>query len=165
VLYDKVAEHLGFIRYHKQFAIYPFDKGAVMLLTGGCFCGAVRYEADGTPFHETNCHCSICRRTTGAPFVAWFSVRPTEFRIVRGDPVRFKTTQKAVRAFCSTCGTQLTFAHADFPNEIDVTTSSLDDPELVPSRDNTRTSSRLRWIGANSLPDYPDGRSDPLSKV
>jgi hypothetical protein len=31
------------------------------MLTGGRFCGAMRYEADGKPFHETNCHCSICR--------------------------------------------------------------------------------------------------------
>ena len=43
------------------------------MLTGGCFCGAIRYEARGTPFHESNCHCSICRRTTGAPFVTWFA--------------------------------------------------------------------------------------------
>jgi len=39
------------------------------MLTGGCFCGAIRYEADGAPFRETNCHCSICHRTTGAPFL------------------------------------------------------------------------------------------------
>jgi AraC-like DNA-binding protein len=31
------------------------------MLTGGRFCGSIRYEADGKPFHETNCHCSICR--------------------------------------------------------------------------------------------------------
>ncbi len=43
------------------------------MLRGGCFCGNIRYEAVGTPFNETNCHCSICRRTTGAPFVTWFS--------------------------------------------------------------------------------------------
>jgi hypothetical protein len=128
------------------------------VLRGGCFCGAVRYAADGPPFQETNCHCSICRRTTGAPFVAWFSVRRTGFRVVKGEPVRFNTTAQGVRTFCSTCGTQLTFTHADFPDEIDVTTSSLDDPESVPPRDNTRTSSRLRWIGPNGLPDYPEAR-------
>jgi putative acetyltransferase len=39
---------------------------------------------------------------------------------------------------CCRCGTQLTFEHADFPDEIDVTTSSLDNPELIALRDNTR---------------------------
>ena len=64
------------------------------MLTGGCFCGAVRYEAGGTPFDETNCHCSICRRTTGAPFVTWFSVRRSDFRVIKGEPARFTSTEK-----------------------------------------------------------------------
>jgi hypothetical protein len=126
---------------------------------GGCFCGAIRYEAEGTPFHETNCHCSICRRTTGAPFVTWFSVRPGDFRIVKGKPKRFNTTQQGVRSFCSRCGTQLTFQHSELSDEIDVTTCSLDNPELVPPKDNTRTSSRLAWIGLDGLPDYREARN------
>ena len=35
------------------------------MLQGGCFCGRIRYEVTGTPFNETNCHCSICRRDDG----------------------------------------------------------------------------------------------------
>ena len=128
------------------------------MLTGGCFCGAVRYEADGTPFDETNCYCSICRRTTGAPFVTWFSVRRSGFRVIKGEPARFTSTEKGARSFCSLCGTQLTFEHADFPDEIDVTTGSLDDPELVPPRDNTYTSTRLRWVAADGLPEYAKAR-------
>jgi hypothetical protein len=129
------------------------------MLTGGCYCGAIRYEAHGAPFHETNCHCSVCRRTTGAPFVSWFSVRSDEFRLIKGEPVRFNSTEKGTRTFCPNCGTQLTFAHADFPGEIDVTTGSLDEPKRVPPHDNTRTSSRLPWIAPNGLPDYPEGRT------
>jgi hypothetical protein len=128
------------------------------MLTGGCFCGAIRYEAEGTPFHATNCHCSICRRTTGAPFVTWFSVRPSDFRIAKGEPTRFNSTEQGVRSFCSRCGTQLTFQHAELPDEIDVATSSLDNPELVPPKDNTRTSSRLAWIAPDGLPDYREAR-------
>jgi len=128
------------------------------MLTGGCFCGAIRYEAEGTPFHETNCHCSTCRRTTGAPFIAWFSVHPSEFRIVKGKPMRFNTTEQGVRSFCSRCGTQLTFQRAELSDEIDVTTCSLDNPELVPPKDNTRTSSRLVWIVPDGLPDYREAR-------
>jgi len=53
------------------------------MLMGGCFCGAVRYEA-GSPYHLTNCHCTTCRRTSGAPFVTWFSVRRAEFKLLQG---------------------------------------------------------------------------------
>jgi hypothetical protein len=48
------------------------------------------------------------------------------------------------------------FEHTDFPDEIDVTTGSLDDPELVPTRDHTRTSTRHRWIAADGLPEYAE---------
>jgi hypothetical protein len=116
------------------------------VIRGGCFCGYIRYAADGTPFHETICHCTICRRTSGAPFVAWFSVPKDGFRLVAGAPGRFRSTAKVVRTFCPKCGTSLTFEHDDFPQELDVTTSSLDDPESLPPRDHTWTSSMLTWV-------------------
>ena len=132
------------------------------MLHGGCFCGAVRFEAGGEPFHETNCHCSICRRTTGAPFVAWFSVPRAQFRFVRGAPSRFKSSAKGTRSFCSQCGTQLTFENEDAPDETDITTSSLDDPERVPPKDHTRASSKLRWVTlGDDLPQYPEARPKP----
>jgi hypothetical protein len=131
-----------------------------MNLTGGCFCGWVRYEASGTPFHETICHCSMCRRTTGAPFVTWFSVPRTQFRLIRGEPARFRSSANGQRSFCAHCGTQLTFEHQDFPSEIDITTCSLDDPNVLPPKDHTWMRSRLDWIAlADRLPEYPEARS------
>jgi len=128
------------------------------MLTGGCFCGRVRYETDAPPDNETNCHCSICRRTTGAPFVAWFSVPRSRFRI-SGAPTRFRSTAKGTRSFCPQCGTQLTFELDGAGDEIDVTTSSLDHPNLVPPVDHTRTASRLAWIKlADGLPEFPESR-------
>lgn len=116
------------------------------MLKGGCFCGRIRYETTGTPFHETNCHCVNCRRTTGAPSVAWFSVQRSQFRFTLGEPARFKSTSQATRSFCSQCGTQLTFESEDLPTEIDVTTGSLDAPDEVPPKDQTWTRSRLSWM-------------------
>jgi len=128
------------------------------MLRGGCFCGRIRYEAAGAPFHETSCHCSICRRTTGAPFVAWFSVPRSSFRM-HGEPARFSSTAKGTRTFCPQCGAQLTFEHADHPGEIDVTTCSLDDPNALPPRDHTRTSGKLSWIKlCDGLPEYRESR-------
>jgi len=127
------------------------------ILTGGCFCGTIRYEADGAPFRETNCHCSICRRTTDTPFLSMFSVKSIEFRIIKGRPTRFNSTAKTVRSFCSRCGTQLTGGHTDFPDETGITTASLDNPNLVPPRVNIHTSSRLEWVVPDGLPEYREG--------
>lgn len=125
------------------------------MLSGGCFCGAVRYEAEGAPFHETNCHCEICRRTSGAPMVAWFSVPRSGFRLVSGIPARFPSTATGTRSFCAQCGTQLTFENSDTPDEIDVTIASLDEPDRLPPKDHTYVRSRLRWIRlADQLPQY-----------
>src|SRR5262245_41283344 len=123
------------------------------MLTGGCFCGRVRYEAEGAPFNQTNCHCSICRRTTGAPFVAWFSVPRSQLKLT-GEPKRFRASGKATRSFCPDCGAQIIF-ELDGAGEIDITTASLDEPNQVPPVDHTRTSSRLAWVKlADGLPEF-----------
>jgi hypothetical protein len=130
------------------------------MITGGCFCGRIRYEARGEPFNATICHCADCRRVTGAPVVAWFSVMPSALRFVSGEPKRFASSAAVVRSFCPDCGTPLTFQHRGFPAEIDITTCSLDDPELVPPRDHVRTRRRLSWIHlADGLPKHPASRS------
>lgn len=130
------------------------------MIRGSCYCGDIRYEAAGTPFHETNCHCSICRRTTGAPYVTWFSVARVGFKFTSGLPSRFRSTLKGIRSFCSRCGTQLTFEHEGL-DEIDITTCSLEDPEAVPPRDHTRTSSMLRWVKlSDGLPCYEESRHE-----
>ena len=115
------------------------------MLTGGCFCGAVRYEAGGEPFHTTLCHCADCRRVAGAPAVAWFSVATADYRVVAGTPRMFASSARAQRSFCPDCGTGLTFqAHASL-DEIDVTIGSLDDPGFVRPEDHTWFASRTSW--------------------
>ena len=131
------------------------------MLTGGCFCGQIRYEVAGTAFHESNCHCSICRRTTGAPFVAWFSVSRSQLRLLSGESRRFQSSPKATRSFCPRCGTQLIFEHQDFPDEIGVTTASLDDAARAPPKSHIHTSSKLNWIKlADRLPEYQEAEEE-----
>ena len=130
------------------------------MLLGGCFCGAIRYAAGGKTFYETNCHCTICRRTTGAPFVAWFTVLRTQFRFTQGEPTSFQSSPGCSRSFCPSCGSQLTFLTGSAPEEIDVTIATLDSPEALRPHDHIFTSSQLPWIElADSLPRYPRRRS------
>ena len=126
---------------------------SIATLAGGCLCGAIRYEIDAPPALETCCHCTLCRRASGAPFVAWFTVDPAHFRFTQGEPASYASSSRARRSFCATCGTQLTFRADDMHDEIDVTTCSLDDPERVPPRDHTWVRSQLSWISlADPLP-------------
>ncbi len=129
------------------------------MLTGGCLCGDVRYELDGKIFHETNCHCSTCRRASGAPMVSWFSVARSQVRWLRTLPARYRSSTRATRSFCSRCGTALTYEADAYPDEIDITTCSLDNPELVPPKDHTHMSSRLSWVKLNDgLPQHAELR-------
>jgi hypothetical protein len=123
-------------------------------LEGGCHCGAVRYLAAGQPYHATLCHCTDCRRTAGAPAVAWFTVRADGFRITRGEPRSYRSSAAATRTFCPVCGTALTYRR-DGLDEVDITIASLDRPEAVPPEDHTFARSRLHWMdGLASLPHH-----------
>jgi len=138
---------------------YANMKGCRRAMKGGCFCGEIRYEILGETYHQTVCHCSICRRTTGAPLVAWFSVSAGDFRFTSGTPARFRSSSKGARTFCPSCGTQLTLRLDDNGHEVDVTTASLDDPGLVPPADHTYYQDRIRWVSlSDSLPTYDHGR-------
>ena len=133
-----------------------------MKLEGGCLCGAVRYRVTGKPYHLTHCHCTLCRRASGAPFVTWFSVPSEGFRIAQGEPVGYQSSPGAVRSFCGRCGTALTCQRDDLRGEIDITVCSLDDPEALTPEDHTYVRSRLRWVlTSDGLPEHAMVRTDP----
>ncbi len=127
------------------------------MLTGGCYCGGVRYETDGTPFNPNLCHCADCRRIAAAPLVAWFSVEPSQFRFLRGEPRYFASSENVQRSFCPVCGTPLTYWNKAFPDELDVSTCSLDEPESVPPEAHIWTERKLSWVHIDDdLPTRPD---------
>jgi len=129
------------------------------MLHGGCFCGFIRYAADGEPSNETNCHCSICRRVSGAPFVAWATVPAVTFRFLSGAPSSFQSSDHGTRTFCPHCGTPLTFRSSRSPDEIDITICSLEGPELLPPKDHTYVRSKLPWVMlGDALPTFPASR-------
>jgi hypothetical protein len=129
------------------------------VITGGCFCGAVRYETAMSAFHETICHCADCRRAVGAHVVAWFSVSRSALALT-GEPVRYRSSAGATRSFCGRCGTSLLFESDAHPDEVDVTLSTLDDPNALPPKDHTWTASKVGWDAVcDGLPAFARGRS------
>ena len=113
-------------------------------LTGGCFCGRIRYVVTAAPRSATLCHCVDCRRVAGAPAVAWFSVARFGFSLTQGTPKRHRSSDHATRGFCADCGTPLIFEE-DGSAEIDISTATLDDPNRVPPVDHSWATSRIAW--------------------
>ena len=128
--------------------------------TGGCLCGAIRYRATGKPTDESNCHCEICRRASGAAFVSWATFRTADFAFIKGKPARFDSSEIAFRQFCPSCGTQLTFQFHKSPQTLDITLASLDDPGAIAPVDHIWTKRQIPWIKlADGLPRYPESRT------
>jgi hypothetical protein len=101
-----------------------------MKLGGGCQCGAVRYVLRALPEESSICHCRMCQKASGQPFMAFARVKANQLEWTRGAPALFQSSNLAERGFCSQCGTPLTYRFlAD--DTISVSACSLDDPRAA----------------------------------
>lgn len=133
----------------------------VETLSGGCCCGALRFEISAAPVLVELCHCRTCRRTSGAPAMALAGIPAAGFRFVEGEPGRFASSPGVARGFCACCGTSLTIESEAYPEEVYVSTAALDDPEALPPEVHIWTSHKLGWFEtADDLPRYPRFRAD-----
>ena len=99
--------------------------------TGGCTCGAVRYEITAEPVRGFQCQCRDCQRDTGAGHAS-VAVFPRAAMRVTGEPVEHLRTadsgaQKR-KGFCGNCGSLLYNKPQSVPDMIGVYVGSLDDP-------------------------------------
>jgi hypothetical protein len=114
-------------------------------LAGGCQCGAVRYRLMAEPTGANICHCRMCQKAGGAPFMAFGGVRTNEFVVTRGAISTFASSDIAERGFCAECGTPLTYRGLG-SERISVTLGSLDDPDAVEPETQLGVESRVRWL-------------------
>ncbi len=95
--------------------------------TGGCLCGAVRYEVRGSLRPVVNCHCSQCRRASGH-FVAASGSRREDLTFVSSDGFRwYESSPKARRGFCGVCGSSVFWEPAS-GDEIMIMAGTMDSP-------------------------------------
>ena len=123
---------------------------------GGCQCGAVRYEVSGEPQHVALCHCSDCRKSSGAPMVAWAAFTEDQFTLLAGEPKTFNSSGTAMRSFCGDCGSGLIDRNAEFlPGIVDIQSATLDDPNALPPQVHIQTAEQVHWMeGADALPKF-----------
>jgi hypothetical protein len=120
--------------------------------TGGCQCGAVRYRLRTPPEHASICHCRMCQRASGQPFMALARVRDDALQWTRGRPSTYASSNIVERGFCGACGTPLTY-HRLRSGKISITIGSLDDPESACPAEQFGIESRLSWSpGLAGLP-------------
>jgi hypothetical protein len=103
-----------------------------MKLEGGCYCGEVRYVAEGDPMMKAQCHCRECQYITGGGPNMFIAMPVAGFSYTKGQPKQFKRSdleRPVTREFCPECGTHVTTRPQGFPAVI-VKVGTLDDPKL-----------------------------------
>lgn len=129
-------------------------------LTGGCLCGAVRYELTQAPVWAHSCHCSRCRKTSGSAFASNLFFALDALRYSQGDEHlrSFKPpdAERFTHVFCSRCGSSLPFVNQD-RGLAGVPMGSLDgDPGYAP-RAHIFVGSKAPWFTiGDELPQHPE---------
>lgn len=121
-------------------------------LTGGCLCGAVRYEARPDKREGYYCHCRMCQLAFGNTRAAFINLLKEQVRWSSAAPNWYASSKIARRGFCGHCGTPLTFEFLDSPR-MDLSIGSLDEPALVKPVLHYSIESRIEsWHAADGLP-------------
>ncbi len=130
-------------------------------MTGGCMCGAVRYETTGDPFVVNHCHCQSCRKHNGAPVVTLAGFKADQVKF-SGDERKIYVSSPGVgRAFCGKCGTPLTWEGdgGDLGPIVEIHISTFDNPDVLVPSAHAFYPERITWMDiADNLPRY-DGFS------
>jgi len=132
--------------------------------TGGCLCGAVRYEVTGDPIRAQICHCNDCRRVTGAEFATNVFVNTADLKITKGKTQEFRHTaasgNERVKEFCETCGSQLFSWGPKRPEVRSIKVGSIDDASFVKPWAHVWVSRALPCTSLeDGLPQFPEGNT------
>jgi hypothetical protein len=132
--------------------------------TGGCACGAIRYECSIEPMLMGNCHCRDCQRASGAGYSSAALVPASAVKIVKGEPKYHSVTaasgRTARRGFCAECGSPLFADNSSGSGMMALKPGSFDDPSWFKPMADIWTSSAQPWDHMN--PDLPKFPKDPM---
>jgi hypothetical protein len=137
-----------------------------MSIKGSCLCGGIEYEVTGELGKVVNCHCSMCRKATGAAFRTRAAISTDAFRWLAGEDLvsKYQSSAKETRTFCRVCGATLPTFLAGNPAEIGLPLGTLDgDPQVRPSA-HIFVGSKAPWFEiTDALPQFSEGDEGELS--
>ena len=100
--------------------------------SGGCACGAVRYETTAEPVFQNHCQCLDCQKRSGGGHGSWLTFPGRAAMTITGEANRWRVAaengNEKTHAFCPTCGTPVCLTFSFMPDMIAVPAASLDDP-------------------------------------
>ena len=133
----------------------------VMQSTGRCLCGSVQYTIVGAPTIVLDCHCSMCRRGSGAPSLVFVGYRCAEVSI--GGPLKYyRSSDIAKRGFCPDCGSPICYEDIADGEVIWITAGTHDDAETLPKREHVYVDDKLPWVCIPAdLVQWPRERAPP----
>lgn len=114
--------------------------------TGNCLCGAVSYKASGDPRFMANCHCSDCRKTTGAVYGTLVFMRRDNVQIsgdTTGHSHQADSGNTLTKDFCPTCGSQMFMRGERNTDMIGIRAGSINEHEFVKPKLNVYASGKL----------------------
>jgi len=127
--------------------------------TGGCLCGAVRYECNADAIFMGNCHCRDCQKASGSGYEAAIGVPAPALKItgnVKYHDNKADSGSMVSRGFCPECGSRLFGKTSGMPQLAIVMAGSLDDPKQFQPGMDVYTSSAQPWDHMNpALPKFP----------
>jgi hypothetical protein len=118
------------------------------VLSGGCLCGALRYEVRGEALYAGHCYCADCRKASGSGFVPYMGFAREAIRFTgasRAFAVRAANGNEAVRNFCPVCGSLVFGGPRDSAATFTLYAGSLDDPSQFAPTAAIFTSGRPDW--------------------
>ena len=129
-----------------------------MGLTGGCLCGALRYEITGEVKYAGLCHCADCQKSTGSAFAPYMGISSADFRytgafaIFEMDLGDGRTSR---RNFCPKCGSTIFGGDPDHGG-MTVYAGTLDDPAQFAPRNEIFIRDRRDWahVPPGSIPEF-----------
>lgn len=136
---------------------------ATQLRTGGCVCGAIRYELRREPLIVHCCHCTYCQRESGAAFAVNLLIEASAVRLLRGMPQSVMTpTHSGLGQKIARCPVCLVAVWSNYKLAADkihfIRVGTLDYPDEITPDIHIYTLSRQRWLplpeDARAVPEY-----------
>ena len=104
-----------------------------MEIEGGCYCGALRFKAEGEPLLRAQCHCRECQYISGGSPNMVLGMPEAGFAYTKGEPGRFQRSDlesPVTREFCAACGTPILSRAPGMPGAVLLKVGSFDDPSV-----------------------------------